>query len=294
LRVAPPNPATPKKGTGAYGPSGAIALFLRESGEWLVAPSLSDEDRPASEWEGLSPLARKLAAFFAARGAAFLTELLPLARESGVVPAEAARRIDEALWELVRHGVVASDGFDGLRTLLARRRGVQKTRSVGRWSLIHRDARPRGEEDGALRDGSPTEHAWLYLRRYGIITRDLLARESLAPTWRELVEVYRRLEARGEIRGGRFVTGMRGEHFALPESLDRLRTLPRCPTEAEPPAERIELSAADPLNLVGILTIGRRESPLSTAWITLIDGVPSVAAAPDARDRDHFPAALPT
>jgi ATP-dependent Lhr-like helicase len=194
----------------------------------------------------------------------------------------------------VRHGVVASDGFDGLRALLARRRGESKTRSVGRWSLIHRDARPRGEEDGALRDGSPTEHAWLYLRRYGVVTRDLLARELLAPTWRELVEVYRRLEARGEIRGGRFVTGMRGEHFALPEALDRLRTLPRCAPDGQPPTERVELSAADPLNLVGILTVGRRESPLSSGRIELLDGVPNVLAPAEVRDREHFPVSAPT
>jgi ATP-dependent Lhr-like helicase len=284
LRVAPPDPAAPTRGAGAYGPSGAIALFLRAHGDWLVAPSLGDDPRPASTWEGLSPLARKLAAFFEARGAAFLSELMPIAR--GEVPgagdaAEAARLLDESLWQLVRHGVIASDGFDGLRALLARRRGgsAAPRLAIGRWSLIHRDARPRAPDGGALRDGSPVEHAWLYLRRYGIVTRDVLARETLAPSWRELVDAYRRLEARGEIRGGRFVTGVRGEQFALPEALDRLGLLPRAVPDGEAGAlgEKVELSAADPLNLLGVLTTGPRCSPLSSERIVLVDGVPREA-----------------
>ncbi len=226
LRVTPPDPEhapdAPPRALGAYGPSGAIALFLRAHGDWLVARSLNEASTPASTWSGLSPLAREVAAYFERRGAAFLVELEPLAQSAG---------LDDAIWELVRHGVLASDGFDGLRTLLRRRDGKSRVpaRAIGRWSLIHRDARPRGEEAGALRDGSPVEHAWLYLRRYGIVTRDLLTREVLAPPWRELALVYRRLEARGEIRGGRFVTGLRGEQFALGEALELVAKLAAWP-----------------------------------------------------------------
>jgi ATP-dependent Lhr-like helicase len=280
LRVTPPDPErapdAPPRALGAYGPSGAIALFLRAHGAWLVARSLNESSTPASTWSGLSPLAREVVAYFERRGAAFLVELEPLAPSAG---------LDDAIWELVRHGVLASDGFDGLRTLLRRRDGKSRvparaaTRAIGRWSLIHRDARPRGEEAGALRDGSPVEHAWLYLRRYGIVTRDLLTREVLAPPWRELALVYRRLEARGEIRGGRFVTGLRGEQFALGEALELVAKLPRGPgagdaSDANPSAIELELAAADPLNLVGILTPGPRWSPLSTERLRVRDGVP--------------------
>jgi ATP-dependent Lhr-like helicase len=256
-------------------------LFLRAHGDWLVARSLSESSTPASTWSGLSPLAREVAAYFERRGAAFLAELEPLAQRAGRDEDERLRRVglDDAIWELVRHGVLASDGFDGLRALLRRRDGKSRvpTRAIGRWSLIHRDARPRGEEEGDLRDGSPVEHAWLYLRRYGVVTRDLLAREVLAPPWRELALVYRRLEARGEIRGGRFVTGLRGEQFALGEALELVAKLSRGAAAAQPESsalESMELAAADPLNLVGILTPGPRWSPLSTERLRVRDGVP--------------------
>ena len=100
------------------------------------------------------------------------------------------------------------------------RRGV-----AGRWSLLHRDAPRRAEDAGPFGDGSPVELAWAYLRRWGVMMRQLLVRESAAPPWRELVAVYRRLEARGEIRGGRFVSGMSGEQFALAEAVEALRAL---------------------------------------------------------------------
>ena len=95
------------------------------------------------------------------------------------------------------------------------------------------------------------------LRRYGVVTRELLARESFAPSWRELLSVYWRIEARGEIRGGRFVAGLVGEQFALPEAVEMLRAVRRKPEEAE----TVSVSAADPLNLVGILLPGPRISP---------------------------------
>ncbi len=288
---------------GAYGASGAIALFLREHGDWLVQRSIKGDGdgdvKPLAQWNTLSDEARRLAEHFERRGAAFLTELAAgsLERDGEL----RSKKVDDALWELVRCGVLASDGFDGLRALIARRKGRKSSltgtrenpRSVGRWSLIHRDARPRDGEAGALRDGSPVEHAWLYLKRYGIVTRDLLARETLAPSWRELVEVYRRLEARGEIRGGRFVTGLRGEQFALPSALEQLVSLSRARAKEQSTStsgrpETVSVGAADPLNLVGILSPGGRWSSLSTERIVVEDGVPRVpvvAHVPTVDDR---------
>jgi ATP-dependent Lhr-like helicase len=108
------------------------------------------------------------------------------------------------------------------------------------------------------------------LKRYGVVLRELLARETQMSSWRSLLEIYRRLEARGEIRGGRFVNGFVGEQFALPEAVDRLRAVRRAHSEAE----TVVISSADPLNLVGILTPGPRVSPYSNQAIAYRDGVP--------------------
>jgi ATP-dependent Lhr-like helicase len=111
-----------------------------------------------------------------------------------------------------------------------------------------------------------------YLRRWGVVFRDLLAREAAPPPWRELLGVYRALEARGAIRGGRFVAGFTGEQFALPEAVDALRAVRRAPREG---AERVVLSGADPLNLVGILTPGARVPAVLGQRVALVDGVPA-------------------
>ena len=108
------------------------------------------------------------------------------------------------------------------------------------------------------------------LERYVVVFRRLLLRETNAATWRELTRVYRRLEARGEIRGGRFVTGASGEQFALPEAVEALRAQRRIQTPQEP----VTVSASDPLNLVGILSPGPRVSPYSNQVIAYHDGVP--------------------
>ena len=110
-----------------------------------------------------------------------------------------------------------------------------------------------------------------YLRRYGIVFRDLLAREPKSPAWRELLQVYRRLEARGEIRGGRFAQAFSGEQFALPEAVDALRAVRKLPKKGE---ERISLSACDPLNFTGLLTPGTRVPALPQNRVVFIDGVP--------------------
>ena len=138
---------------------------------------------------------------------------------------------------------------------------------VGRWSLWR-------SEVAAVEDASARSTDFIarqLLRRYGVIFRELLARESCVPSWRSLLEVCRRLEARGEIRGGRFVNGFVGEQFSLPEAVDLLRATRR----SEAKQETVIVSAADPLNLVGILTPGPRVSPYSGQMIAYTDGVPA-------------------
>jgi ATP-dependent Lhr-like helicase len=143
--------------------------------------------------------------------------------------------------------------------------------------------RPEAEEGAASsrRLEVPEEQALQYLRRYGVVMRDLLSREAGAPPWRELLPIYRRLEARGTLRGGRFVAGFTGEQFALPEAVEALRAARRAPSEGE----RVELSAADPLNLVGILTPGQRVPATLGNRVAFVDGVPETASSAPARVR---------
>ncbi|RYZ16331.1 MAG: hypothetical protein EOO70_04685, partial [Myxococcaceae bacterium] len=125
--------------------------------------------------------------------------------------------------------------------------------------------------------------AKLFLQRYGIVWRDLVMRESLAPTWRELLFVYRRMEARGELRGGRFVSGFVGEQFALPEAVDTARAVRR----TAPSGVRIQLSGVDPLNLTGVVTPGPRVPAMPNNVVTYVDGIPQgVDAVEDASENE--------
>jgi ATP-dependent helicase Lhr and Lhr-like helicase len=199
---------------------------------------------------------------------------------SGLLPTQ----VEQALGELSGLGLVTSDSFAGLRALItpaskrkpltgARRR--QRTaphgiESAGRWSLLGgRQPDPNG--------GSGTAnielYAKTYLRRYGVVFKRVLARETGAPPWRDLLMAYRRLEARGEIRGGRFVSGMSGEQFALPEAVGQLRSVRRLDSVGR----LVGLSAADPLNLTGIVTPGERIAGLTSNRILYKDGVPTLA-----------------
>jgi ATP-dependent Lhr-like helicase len=268
LRVEPPEAAdeeAPGTTSRTRGTRGAVGLFLRAHATWLIDPYRKTED-PPSRWAHLSDSARRVAAELERRGAAFVVDL---ATSLGCPLAD----IEDALWELVRTGAVSSDGFGALRALLLssiERRG--RPSPAGRFSLLHREAVRRTGEEGPFFDGTPVELAKLYLRRYGVVIRDLLARETTAPPWRELLFTYRRLEARGEIRGGRFVAGFSGEQFALPEAMEALALL-------RPPAieEEQRIAATDPLNLVGILTLGPRVPSNSNQSILFQDGVPQVA-----------------
>jgi ATP-dependent Lhr-like helicase len=257
LRVTPPE-AEPSPRARA----GAIGLFTRAHAGWLIDPYAAT-DAPPATWEHLSPLAREVAATLHARGAAFVTDL---AAAHGRPTAE----LEDALWELVRAGAATSDGFAGLRALIAPKSDKPRRGVAGRWSLLHRDAPRRSPEAGPFGDGSPVECAWTYLRRWGVVVRAVMLREQAAPPWRDLVAVYRRLEARGEIRGGRFVSGLSGEQFALPEAVETLRALKAAPLAAE----ELRIAAVDPLNLVGVLTPGPRVPAVNGHEVIYRNGAP--------------------
>lgn len=243
-----------------------IALFLREHMSWWLA------GRPEAPVETLTEHARSVLDVLRSRGASFFPELVTGA---GLLPTQ----VEEALAELAAAGLVTSDGFTGLRALItpsAKRKPLphvtRRHRTVpfsieaaGRWALLG------GAEPNA--QSAVERHARTLLRRYGVIFRRLLDREGDVPLWRELLMVYRRLEARGEIRGGRFVAGMAGEQFALPEAVGQLRSIRREPGGGE----LIALSAADPLNLTGIITPGDRVPALAPNRVLYEDGVPVLA-----------------
>jgi ATP-dependent Lhr-like helicase len=194
-------------------------------------------------------------------------------------------QLEEALAELVAIGLVTCDSFAGLRALLVpseqrklsstgrrRRRTVDfGMEEAGRWAIV-RHARPT-----AAPESDAIEHvARALLRRYGVVFWRLLEREAnWLPPWRELLRVYRRLEGRGEIRGGRFVAGFSGEQFALPEAVAALRETLRKPRAGA----FVSLSAADPLNLVGTLTPGPKLPALSGNRVLYRDGLPVATLA---------------
>jgi ATP-dependent Lhr-like helicase len=272
-RLAPPTRSAP------------IGFALREDLPHLLEPW---ESRAAVR-ENLSGLARQVLGFLEREGASFQVDIQ---RGTGQLPAQ----VEEGLWELAASALVTADGLADLRSLLlpprqrdqARRRWGRAGDSLrgpvgprGRWALL-------GKNNGGAdpdRQARVEAFASQLLLRYGVMVRELLAREAQAPPWRELIRVYRSMEARGEIRGGRFVDGLVGEQYALPEAVDLLRRVRRLSGGPE----RVVVSAADPLNLAGILTPGRRVSPLSGLHILYENGVPTTAEELGALRR-HQPA----
>jgi ATP-dependent Lhr-like helicase len=225
---------------------------LREDAAKLLPPA-------AQSMPVLSHAARDVLSTLEARGALFFNELL---RATGRLASE----VEDGLWELVAGGIVTGDGFENLRALIdpKRRRGEGRGRSArprhaaGRWALLDRASTATDIEFFAQQ----------LLTRWGVVFRDMLARETLAPTWRELLQVYRRMEARGEIRGGRFVAGFLGEQFARPEALDMLRHVRR----SEKSAIGFDIAPADPLNLTGIILPGARTGALTQAAVRIVEG----------------------
>jgi ATP-dependent Lhr-like helicase len=237
-----------------------IAFFVREDADWLRPHHPGAEDSATSF---LSPVAQELLELMKHRGALFFPDMV---RATGRLKAE----VETGLWELVAAGLVTADGFENLRALVTPKNasgsGIGKVRrprhAPGRWSLLH--------TEGADRDRSVESCCWMLLRRYGVVFRDLLVRETNLPRWRELQIGYRRLEDRGEVRGGRFVDGFLGEQFALPEAVESLRANRKLPLHANP--ERVVIAAADPLNLVGIIVPGERIPAISGKSVTFRDG----------------------
>ena len=244
--------------------SSPVALMLRQH-----APLWRNES--VAEASDLSSEARAVHAALRSHGASFFHEL---ASATGLLKTQ----VERALGELAGAGRVTADSFSGLRALLtpqdkrksftgrrSRRASAWGVDTAGRWALLaagERVSQPSEEE-------RVEAIARLLLKRYGVVFRALLGRESRLPTWRELALVYRRLEARGEIRGGRFVKGFGGEQFALPEAVGRLRAVRKQPATGE----LLAFSAADPLNLVGILTPEARVPAIAANRVLLRDGV---------------------
>ncbi len=245
-----------------------IALAIRDDLPWLLQVARG-HDRPAEPPPGRT--ADVLQALRDA-GALFQGDITAV---TGRLPSE----VEEALWDGVARGLVTADGFQAVRSLLFRRNGAAppgrgqrrlrrgaapRQRAAGRWALLP------GAAEVHDPDGLAEAAAEQLLARWGVVFRDVLARETLALPWREILWAFRRLEARGTIRGGRFVSGFAGEQYALPEAVDALRRVRR----QERAGEVIRVSAVDPLNLVGIVTPGPRVPAVRTNSVILVDGLP--------------------
>jgi len=251
-----------------------ITLALREDFSWLIAAARGTR---SSELAPLSEAASQVRAQLEASGALFFSQLC----------ARTGLRDDvvrEALWEGVARGLISADGFEPLRNLLApaiasssafavvRRSGLRlgasasPPRGEGRWSLL----------SGPLSDVPIDELAEAvieqWIARWGVVFYELCAYESCALPWRELVQALRRLEARGVLRSGRFVTGFSGEQFAAPETVEHLRVIRSQPLTGQ----RVVLSACDPLNLTGILFDGPRIPKVGSQTVTFRDGIPQL------------------
>jgi len=254
-----------------------ITFFLRDACEWMLLSRTGGADRERCEC--LSPQARATLEVLRSRGASFLPEMQ---RAAQLNKGEAER----ALWELAAAGLATADGFDNLRMLIDPRRrataqvprelasamggGAGKTHAVGRWCWLraaNAEVMTAGQRDEAIASTCRT-----LLRRYGVLFRELMEREQFAVRWRDLLAMLRRMEARGEVRGGRFVTGVSGEQYALPEamvSLREFRNFRNFRNQARPHGT-VDVAAADPLNLAGILLPGERIAAMAGKRAVLV------------------------
>jgi ATP-dependent Lhr-like helicase len=241
-----------------------IALFLREHAEvWLALSTDTGRTAPADHADAVLQHLR-------AHGASFANEIATACGLSD-------EQLRAAIAELVAAGAISSDGFAGLRAIVAPSSNYSSARlgraeASGRWFIV----RP-GSVDPESRSAAVETLAWTLLRRYGVMFRRLLTREPMDVPWRELARVYRRLEARGDIRGGRFVTGMSGEQFALPDAVERLREVRRSALDGR----LITISGADPLNLAGIMTGDERVRASASTRLVYRNGVPVAAMEGD-------------
>jgi len=257
----------PRRGRGTVANSPIVILPREAIPAWR---RLAASANGSAEEIPLSTGASRVRDLLVARGALFFQELV---QASGLLRVQT----EEALAELVAGGLVTADAFRGLRVLItppSRRKGFHGRRrrqgpsfdSAGRWALL--EMAPADGSTEASRDA--VEHAArAVLRRYGVVCRSVLQRESGLPGWRDLLGVFRRLEARGEIRGGRFVGALGGEQFALTSAVETLR---RCRRDSQAD-EWVVVSAADPLNLAGILTPGGRVAAVHSHRLLYRGGV---------------------
>ena len=289
-----------------------VALFLREDLDWLLPPGRTVDatadaatrggDAPGAGRPVLSHPAQAVLDALRRRGASFLRELV---QETGRLASE----VEDGLWELVAAGLVTADGFDNLRSLVnpKRRRGEGRFRAArprhaaGRWALLvppsdtyptaadsaraSADVHARGRHNpvaDAAALAAARERADAFARqlllRWGVVFHDLVRRETLMPPWRDILASLRRLEARGEVRGGRFVTGFVGEQFARPDAVELLRIVRRDGGRMDH-GRGVRVSAADPMNLAGIVTPGARVSTLSGETVELLPPSPTAAGA---------------
>jgi ATP-dependent Lhr-like helicase len=245
-----------------------IALLRRKSfGLWSSvfpqpAPEITSE---------FSTTTQTVYDYLLLRGASFFTDIVENTKLL-------RSQVEEALADLVANGVVVSDSFAGLRALLTpgsrktnaaarrkHRQPVYDMASAGRWSILHRNSTPDPTNQTLVE-----EVAWALLKRYGVVFKRLLEREGMVLPWRVLLRFYHRLEARGDVRGGRFVGGISGEQFALPEAIGMLRAIRRAGAQES----LISVSAADPMNLVGIIIPGPRITAHTSNRILYQDGAP--------------------
>ena len=255
-----------------------IALLRRKNfALWNAVFPQTSQPNATSEFSTTTQLVYD---YLRERGASFFTDI--------VENTELLRsQVEDALAELVATGIVVSDSFTGLRALLTpgsrktqaaarrkQRQPVYEMASAGRWSILKRAPSPANVSAQKQSDLELAEEvAWVLLRRYGVVFKRLLEREGMTVPWRVLLRVYHRLEARGEIRGGRFVAGISGEQFALPEAVGMLRSIRREGAQES----MISVSAADPLNLAGIITPGSRITAHTGNRILYHDGAPIAA-----------------
>ena len=248
-----------------------LAFAIRDDLGWLLAPF------DAAAAESLSDDARRVLTHLQAQGACFGPRVATATHST-------LSAVEDALWELVCAGLVTADGFSALRGLLAGGRREHRPPERPPMGSSRRRLAPRNAVGGGrwslLRAGvdllpDPEQVARQLLRRYGVVFRDLLGRETQVPPWRELVRVLRDMEARGELRGGRFVNGFVGQQFALPEAVETLRALRRRwarHDEGRGP-ELVRVAATDPLNLAGIISPGPRVAAVGDNAVVYRDGV---------------------
>jgi ATP-dependent Lhr-like helicase len=270
VRDDPDNGSLPRSSTSASR-STPVTLVMRSDLHWLLQ-SVRGEAQPMEPTSGAT-----LDVLDALRehGALFTSDIVTISRR---LPSE----VEAALWDGVARGLLTADGFSAVRRLLVSRRlsrsrpyhrglrhGVSGYASgEGRWSLVPRVSSI--EERDALAEAIAEQ----LLVRWGVVFRDVVARETIALPWRDVIWALRRMEARGTARGGRFVTGFAGEQFALPEAIDQLRGVRR----RERSSEMVRVSATDPLNLAGILLPGPRITSIRTNSVMFEDGLPAAEA----------------